>query len=85
MEFTIVTAVDSPTSLTRRIPSSKLPNIWMITAPCIIAWASLPWAILPSGIKTKALMPARPAYAAAEAEVFPVEAQMIALEPSDTA
>ena len=31
------------------------------------------------------LIPARAAYAAAEAEVFPVEAHIIAFEPSSTA
>ena len=39
--------------------SSKLPRTWMISAPCMTAWASLPWAILPSGIRTEHLIPAR--------------------------
>ena len=50
-----------------------------------MAWASFPRAIFPSGIRTKARRPARAAYAAAEAEVFPVEAQMTALAPPSTA
>ena len=57
----------------------------MVIAPYIMACAILPIAILPSGIKTNALMPARAAYAAAAAEVLPVDAQIIALEPSSTA
>ena len=49
------------------------------------AWLSLPMAILPSGTRTAAVMPACAAYAAAEAEVLPVEAQMTALAPCSTA
>ena len=66
------------------MPSSKLPRIWITTEPCIIACESLPSAILPSGISTKHAMPARAAYAAAAAEVLPVEAQMIAIAPAST-
>ena len=51
----------------------------MVMAPYIIACAILPIAILPSGIKTNAFIPA--AYAAAATEVFPVDAQIIAFEP----
>ncbi len=40
---------------------SKLPWICMTTAPWIMACASLPSAILPSGISTKQVMPARAA------------------------
>src|SRR5690606_39464463 len=36
------------------LPSSKLPRICRVMAPYIIAWASLPMAILPSGINTNA-------------------------------
>ena len=50
-----------------------------------MAWASFPRAILPDGITTIELMPARCAYAAAEAEVFPVEAHATARAPSSTA
>lgn len=41
--------------------SSKLPSIWMILAPCMTACASLPIAILPCGINTAQVMPARAA------------------------
>ncbi|COY06500.1 Uncharacterised protein [Mycobacterium tuberculosis] len=41
--------------------SSKLPSIWMILAPCMTACASLPIAILPCGISTAQVMPARAA------------------------
>ena len=54
-------------------------------ARCIIAWDSFPSAILPSGISTKQAIPARAAYAAAAAEVLPVEAQMMARAPASTA
>jgi len=49
------------------------------------AWASLPIAILPCGISTAQVMPARAAYAAAEAEVLPVEAHSTAFFPLATA
>ena len=57
----------------------------MILAPCITAWANLPIAILPCGISTAQVMPARAAYAAAEAEVLPVDAHRTACRPSATA
>jgi hypothetical protein len=60
-ELTMVTGASLATSFTRRMPSSKLPLIWITTEPCIMAWASLPMAILPSGMSTKAVMPARAA------------------------
>ena len=50
-----------------------------------MACASFPRAIFPSGMTTNALIPALAAYAAAAAEVLPVEAQIIALEPLSTA
>ena len=40
---------------------------------------------MPCGTSTAQVRPARAAYAAAEALVLPVEAQMIAFEPSSTA
>ena len=46
------------------------------------AWAILPAAILPCGISTIGVSPARAAYAAIEAEVLPVDAQTTALAPS---
>ncbi len=65
--------------------SSKLPCTCNSSALWAIAWASLPIAIFPSGTSTAALMPAWVAYAAAEAEVFPVEAQMTAFAPCSIA
>jgi hypothetical protein len=65
--------------------SSKLPLTCRSLAPCTSAWASLPSAILPCGTSTAQVSPARAAYAAAEALVLPVEAQMIAFDPSSTA
>src|SRR6201993_5488468 len=57
----------------------------MILAPCITACASLPIAILPCGISTAQVMPARAAYAAADAEVFPVDAHNTARWPRASA
>ena len=57
----------------------------MIFAPCMTACASLPIAILPCGMSTAQVMPARAAYAAADAEVFPVEAHITAFCPRATA
>src|SRR3984885_8274229 len=65
--------------------SSKFPRSATTRAPCIRACASLPVAILPSGTITAPRNPARAAYAAADAAVFPVEAQMTASAPSRTA
>ncbi len=53
----------------------------MILAPWATAWLSLPIAILPSGTRTTQSMPALTAYAAAEALVLPVLAQMTARAP----
>ena len=41
--------------------SSKLPSRASTRAPCASAWASLPAAILPSGMTTAAVSPARAA------------------------
>ena len=49
------------------------------------ACASLPIAILPCGISTAQVMPARAAYAAAEADVLPVDAHSTAFWPRATA
>src|ERR1700684_1036153 len=57
----------------------------MILAPCMTACASLPIAILPCGISTAQVMPARAAYAAADADVFPVDAHSTARWPRATA
>ena len=58
----------------------------MITcAPCTIACAILPAAILPWGTSTSGLRPARAAYAAIDAEVLPVDAHTTASAPSAAA
>src|ERR1700761_5486127 len=57
----------------------------MILAPCMTACASLPIAILPCGMSTAQVMPARAAYAAADAEVLPVDAHNTACWPRATA
>src|SRR6185437_16427885 len=46
-----------------------------------MAWLSLPNAIFPSGTRTAQLRPAAVAYAAADAEVLPVDAQMTLRAP----
>jgi len=60
-ELTSVTGAVAASSLTSAMPSSKLPAICSTSAPWISACASLPSAILPSGISTKDTMPARAA------------------------
>src|SRR5207302_3256743 len=54
-------------------------------APWAIACTSLPLAIFPAGKITAQRIPARAAYAAAEAEVFPVEAQIRVVAPRSSA
>ena len=61
--------------------SSKFPSIETISAPYITACDNLPNAILPSGITTIAFKPALAAYAAADADVFPVEAHITIFLP----
>src|SRR5450759_383150 len=75
----------SAISRTTRSASSKLPSTAMTLAPATIAWISLPSAILPLGRTTITSSPATAPYAAAEAEVFPAEAQITACAPSSTA
>src|SRR4051794_32346645 len=65
--------------------SSKFPATCSGRAPCTSACAILPSAILPAGMSTAQVSPARAAYAAADADVLPVEAQMTALAPASTA
>src|SRR5690348_17015380 len=84
-ELTSATGKSAASAREMRRQSSKLPRTMITWAPCRIAWASLPAAILPCGTRTSGLMPALAAYAAIEAEVFPVEAQTTALAPSPTA
>ena len=73
-EFTRATGWDWASARTMRRQSSKLPSTASSVAPCTIACTSLPAAILPAGRMTAQPRPARTAYAAAEAEVLPVEA-----------
>ena len=65
--------------------SSKFPRTGTTRAPWMSACASFPVATWPSGMTTAQINPARAAYAAADAEVLPVEAQITALAPSSTA
>src|SRR5215813_5380314 len=54
----------------------------MTVAPYSSACASLPLLTCPAGRNTTLFIPARAAYAATEAEVFPVEAQHTDVNPS---
>ena len=65
----------------RASASSKLPRTSSTRAPTARDCASFAAAIAPAGQSTTALRPARAAYAAAEAAVLPVEAQMIPSAP----
>src|SRR6478735_7676513 len=84
-ELTSATGYWSDRSRARVRQSSKLPWTWSSRAPWASACDILPSAILPSGTSTAQTMPARTAYAAADAEVLPVEAQMTAFAPSSAA
>src|ERR671913_47210 len=84
-EFTRCTGYESASSRAISRQSSKLPRIWMSWPLWATAWLSFPIAILPSGTSTAAVMPACAAYAAAEADVLPVDAQMTALAPCSMA
>ena len=53
-----------------------------ISAPYITACDNLPKAIFPSGMTTIAFNPALAAYAAADADVFPVDAQITTFYPA---
>ena len=72
-------------SRTTASASSKEPSIATTRAPQACACASLPSATAPLGITTEQRSPARAAYAAADAEVFPVDAHTTATAPSSTA
>ena len=84
-ELTSAIGLRSTTCRVSLSASSKLPLSATTRAPCISAWASLPAAILPSGTITAPRRPARAAYAAALAAVFPVDAHITASTPSSTA
>ena len=81
IEFTTDTPSRSPSARTTSSAWSKFPRICTTCAPWINACASLPSAILPSGITTPQVMPARAAYAAALADVFPVDAHTTTFAP----
>ena len=84
-EFTTSTPGRVPSSRTIVSASSKLPWIGTSCAPWMSACASLPNAMCPAGSTTPHSRPARAAYAAADADVFPVEAQIASLAPRSTA
>src|SRR3712207_2686101 len=68
-------------SLTSFRAWSKLPFMATTSAPYCKAWASFPMAMYPSGMRTIVLRPYLEPYAAAEAEVLPVLAHIMFLDP----
>src|SRR5918999_1299061 len=84
-EFTSVTGWASASSLVTARAPSKPPSTSRTRAPATRVWASFPRATPPRGTRTAHVSPARAAYAAAEALVFPVEAHTTALAPSSRA
>jgi hypothetical protein len=74
IELTTTAVPSSPSRLTASSAASKLPSTMNSRAPAASAWASLPRATLPAGRMTWQGSPAAAAYAAAEAEVLPVDA-----------
>src|ERR1035437_7430126 len=80
-ELTSSTGYASASLRARVRQSSKLPSTCSNVAPWATAWLSLPIAILPSGTSTPHVMSALVAWAAADALVLPVEAQITALAP----
>ena len=84
-EFRSASGRRSTSSRTSRSASSKSPCTATTRAPQIWAWASFPRAIAPSGRTTARRIPARPQYAAADADVLPVDAQTAAVAPSSSA
>ncbi len=85
IEFTTVTSPKRSSSRTMSSASSKLPVIGTTFAPWMSACASLPSAIWPCGMTTPHVSPARAAYAAADADVFPVDAHTTTFTPASTA
>src|SRR5437660_9833825 len=75
----------SHNSAASRSASSKFPASGTTCAPWATAWLSLPSATLPPGTTTTEGRRARAAYAAADADVLPVDAHTTALAPSSTA
>jgi hypothetical protein len=83
-ELTTSTPGCSPSARTMS-SASNVPSTGTTFAPWIRAWASLPRAICPAGSTTAQIRPARAAYAAADADVLPVEAQITTFLPRSTA
>ena len=82
--FTELTSAIGYSSAALRASSrqaSKLPSSCRMRAPCAVACASFPSAIFPCGTRTAQVMSVRAEYAAADAEVLPVDAQMTAFAP----
>ena len=84
-EFTSTCVPRRPSSCAAASASSKSPRTSSTLAPNIRVWATFGPATAPAGVSTTAGIPARAAYAAADAAVFPVEAQMTASAPSSAA
>ncbi len=81
IELTMVIGMCCVNSRAKLSAWSKLPRICKTWAPYTIACASFPREIFPSGTKTTQSMPALAAYAAAAAEVFPVDPQITVFAP----
>ena len=75
----------SPSACAARSDWSNVPRTWTSRAPTARACASLPSATAPCGSRISADRPARAAYAAADAAVFPVDAQITPVAPAATA
>src|SRR5215470_1752297 len=84
-ELTTATCPLAASLRTSSRQSSKLPSTCSSLAPYTSACASFPTAILPRGTSTTQSSPARAAYAAALALVFPVDAQITVRAPQATA
>src|SRR5579884_4005246 len=84
-EFTRVRRRRGAPSRTIRSASSNDPSMGMTRAPWARACTSFPSATPPAGTTTKHGRPARAAYAAADADVFPVLAHTTARLPSSSA
>ncbi len=83
--MTLLTSVPTPeaaSSRATRSARSNPPGTATTVAPCTWAWSNLPAATPPSGTTTTVRRPKRPPYAAADALVFPVEAQSSVRLPS---
>ena len=86
-ELTSVTGWSSCSASARTMCSawSKLPSMATTRAPQMSAWSSFPSAMWPFGRITMTSSPACAPYAAADAEVLPVDAHTTALAPASTA